>query len=164
MPMYFYHWNGASFFLKEAEFFRRQRQETPSWDASAWRGPIKADSLNAARDYLEQSRWDDPQWFEGLQLLVGRREQKAAETQQTPVPAAEDPMGKAEFRTRLFTGYVETILTVMEQECKDETQALSSLTAAEAETLLMKAIQSKDLSAIIKYSIVLMSKGKTTMS
>lgn len=49
--MQFYvHYNGASVFVKEAEFFQQQKRDSPEWDTSAWVGPIDADGINHARD------------------------------------------------------------------------------------------------------------------
>lgn len=54
MALYYVHHNGAAAFAKEALFFQEQRRNDPSWDTSAWRGPINADGPSHARMLCEQ--------------------------------------------------------------------------------------------------------------
>lgn len=51
---YYVHFNGFAVFVKEAEFFKQQKREAPSWNTSAWVGPIVADGVEHARMIGEQ--------------------------------------------------------------------------------------------------------------
>jgi len=46
--LFYVHYNGASVFVKEAEFFKSQGGLTADW-GKAWRGPIAAESIHEAR-------------------------------------------------------------------------------------------------------------------
>jgi hypothetical protein len=43
------HYNGGAVFVKEYGFFQDQKRESPTWDTSAWKGPITADGIEHAR-------------------------------------------------------------------------------------------------------------------
>ena len=54
MNRYYVHFNGFAVFVKEAEFLKQQKRDCPSWNTSAWVGPIAADGVEHARMIGEQ--------------------------------------------------------------------------------------------------------------
>lgn len=51
MSLYYVHWNGAAWFVKEGEFFKEQGGLTKPW-GKAWR-PLRAASIEDARKLAE---------------------------------------------------------------------------------------------------------------
>ena len=49
MENFYLCYNGAAVFVKEEGFFLRQKQQSPEWDTSAWRGPVAAEGVEHAR-------------------------------------------------------------------------------------------------------------------
>jgi hypothetical protein len=51
---FYVHFNGAAVFVKTASYFLQQKKENPSWNTSAWHGPIEAEGIEHARMIGEQ--------------------------------------------------------------------------------------------------------------